>query len=245
MIRRKESLAVGALILLGLCLIYGCLQQENTTRPQIPEERDQCVTPLQKISASLSSGGISATSDGSLFGFATNFGTICLSNNRGKILWTREGIGSRYVLLLNSGTAVLVESYNAEEPWKSTLVKLDSQGNTLWEKMTGFIEEDGLAATPDGSFIAVGATDADKNGHLMLFDGDGNTMWNHQSDVRINAVAVSKNGYVVAGTRDMVVRVYDCHGEVIFSFSSGKFYDTQETAISPDESFFLCYSTGI
>ena len=28
----------------------------------------------------------------------------------------------------------------------------------------------------------------------------------------------------------------------MFSFSSGKFYDTQETAISPDESFFLCYS---
>ena len=229
------------LIIFGFCLIHGCLQQEDMPEPvtPTPQVRSQCVTPIQSISLSVSSGGISTIPDGSLFGVATNFGVIYLFNSKGDSLWSREGIGSRYALLLDKGNAMLVGDYNKEESWKSTIVKFDSQGNVLWERQTGLIGSDGLAVTPDGSFIAVGATDEEKKGHLMLFDGDGNKLWDHQIDGIISEVAVSTSGYVFAGPRDRYIYVYDQYGELIFTYFTGRQYDPQSFCIAPDESFFL------
>lgn len=226
----------GILIVLGLCLVHGCLQQDMVT-PTIPEDQNQCVTPIQKVSMRVSSGGISATSDGALFAVAN--GDVSLFTNQGDLLWTEVSVASRYALLLNDGTALLASKYNKEESWKSTIVKLDAEGNILWERQTGLIGLDGLAVTPDGSFIAVGATDKERKGHLMLFNQDGNKLWDHQIDGRIETVAVSKSGYVVAGPRDRYIYVYDCNGELIFKHYAENGYDIQDVAIAPDESFFL------
>lgn len=226
-------------LLVVIILMQSCIRQEDLFKPPIPEIEYQCVTPIQEVSLNVSPDGISSNSDGSLFGVATEFGIISLFNNRGEILWRREGIGSRYALLLKNGEALLAESYNKEEDWKSTIVKFDSQGNKLWERQTGLIGLDGLAAAPDGSYIAVGATDKEEKGHLMLFDEDGNKLWDHQIDGRIETVAVSKSGYVAAGPRDMYVYVYDVNGDQIFTYFAGSYYDTQDTAIAPDEKFFL------
>jgi outer membrane protein assembly factor BamB len=225
-----------ALVIFGLCLVQNCIRQEEFLPPYVPE--DQCVTPIKEITMRVSSNGISVTPDGTFFGVAAGFGIIHLLNNQGEIIWTRDGIGSRYALLSDNKT-MLVESYNKEEPWKSTIIKLDIEGNILWERQTGLIGVDGLAVTPDGSYIAVGATDEEKNGHLMLFDGDGTKLWNHQIDGRVETVAVSKTGYVVAGPRDRCIYVYDSTGDLIFNHYAGNFYDTQDTVIAPDESYFL------
>jgi outer membrane protein assembly factor BamB len=224
-------------IVVGLCLVQGCLQQDSIGTPIIPEDQDQCVTPIQKMSISAAPGGISGTLNGTLFGVAD--GDVRLFTNQGDLLWTREGVGSTYALLLNNGTALLAESYNKEESWRSTMVKLDAEGNILWERQTGLIGDDGLAVTPDGSFIAVGAMNRERKGHLMLFDQDGNLLWEDHFEEWIETVAVSTSGYVIAGPIDRYIYVYDCTGELIFSHYAENNYDIQDVAIAPDESYFL------
>lgn len=211
----------------------GCLIQEDSLRKM-------CVTPIRELSLDVSSGGISTTSDGSIFAVAT--GETHVFNNKGELLWTREVRGSSCALLAKDGKSVLIESYNRDETWKSTIVKVDSQGNILWERQTGLIGSNGLAVTPDLSFIAVGATDEVKKGHVMLFDGDGNKLWDHQLNWIVDRVAVSMSGYVVAGPRDRYLYVYNRHGEVTFTYFTGSWYDPQGTAIAPDETFFLFVS---
>jgi outer membrane protein assembly factor BamB len=213
---------------------------------------EQCVTPLQKVPIYVAPNGISTIPDGTLFGIAD--GDVSLLNYKGEIFLTKEGIGSRYALLLDNGKALLAESYNKEESWKSTIIKFDSEGNILWERQTGLIGLDGLAVTPDGSFIAVGATDEEYNGHLMLFDHDGNKLWdNHingrsggvtvsktdRISGRIETVAVSKSGYVAAGPRDQYIYLYNRFGELIFTYHANSYYSAQDTAIAPDETYFL------
>ncbi|MBU7017166.1 MAG: PQQ-binding-like beta-propeller repeat protein [Theionarchaea archaeon] len=239
----KNSKAHIFFIVLGfnLVMIGGCLSQipfeeDDSSHSELLEE-EQCITPLKRLSMSVAPNGISTTSDGSLFAVTT--GSIFLFNNEAELLWTKKGIGGNNTYILSNGSAVLAESYNHEEPWKSTIVKLDSQGNTLWERQTGLIGFDGLAVTPDGSFVAVGATAAVKKGHLMLFDGDGNRLWDHQIDGRIETVAVSVTGYVVAGPRNKHIYVYDVSGQQIFDYPANSSYDSQDTAIAPDEQFFL------
>ena len=224
-----------ALIIFGLCLVQNCIRQEEFLPPYVPE--DQCVTPIKELSLSVASGGISTTLDGFYFAVAT--GKTHLFNNKGELLWSKRGMGSRYALLLSNGEGLIASIYDSNETWKSGVAKLDIEGNILWERQTGLIGVDGLAVTPDGSYIAVGASDEEKNGHLMLFDGDGTKLWDHQIDGRIETVAVSKTGYVVAGPRDWYIYVYDLNGELIFTYYAGSFIDTQDTAIAPDESYFL------
>ena len=232
--KKHHSLLI---LLFVLCLVYGCLIQKDPFRPIITGNIKQCVTPIREVSISVAPAGISTMSNGALFGAAD--GDVYLFNNKGELLWTKEGMASRYALLMDEGKALLVSRYNKKESWKSGIAKVDAEGNILWEKQTGLIGEDGLAVTPDGSFIAVGATDEEKMGHLMLFDGDGTKLWNHQIDGRIETVAVSKTGYVVAGPRDMHVYVYDHDGELTYKHYAGNYYDSQDLVISPDESFFL------
>jgi WD40 repeat protein len=109
----------------------------------------------------------------------------------------------------------------------------------LWERQTGLIGLDGLAVTRDSSFIAVGAVDEEKKGHLMLFDQDGGKVWDHQIDGRIETVAVSKSGYVVAGPRDRYIYLYNLNGDLLFTYFANSIFDSQDVAIAPDESFFL------
>ncbi|MBU7025284.1 MAG: PQQ-binding-like beta-propeller repeat protein [Theionarchaea archaeon] len=211
-------------IILAVLLSAGCISKENDPINKIfSKPREQCVTPLRKLSADVSPNGISTIPDGSLFGVST--GDVLLFDNEGNLLWKKEPIGSRYALLLDNGRTVLVS--------------LDSEGNVLWERETGLIGVDGLAATPDGSFIAVGATDQEKSGHLMLFDKDGTKLWDHQIDGRIETVAVSKSGYVTAGPRDQYIYLFDCKGDLVFKYFAHVYYDAQDTVIAPDETFFL------
>jgi hypothetical protein len=240
-------------ILVALLIIGGCISKENDPIKYIMSRNlEQKVTPIKELSTTMYPRGIFTIPDGSLFGVVND--GISLFDNKGSHIWTKRGIGSRYAIPLDNGEAVLAESYKKEEHWKSTLIMFDSEGNILWERQTGEIGEDGLAVTPNGSFIAVGATDKEYNGHLMLFDRDGNKLWDHQINGRsgkvtsskidrisgrIETVAVSKSGYVVAAPRDQYIYVYNCNGELIFKYFAHTYYDAQDIVIAPDESYFL------
>jgi hypothetical protein len=126
MINKVNPMNVTVIVIVLLCFVQGCLQQDNIDTPTIPENQDQCVTPINKVSVSVSSGGISATTDGSRFGVATVFGVVYLFNDAGAPLMERDGIGSSYAFLLSNGKWLLASRYNKEESWKSTLVKLDA-----------------------------------------------------------------------------------------------------------------------
>jgi hypothetical protein len=224
-------------MLAALLIVGGCISKEDDPFKNIIHSHlEQVVTPLKELSIGLSPCGVSTTPNGAFFGGAG--GDIFFFNNKGELLWTKD-VGSRYALLLDNGTALLAGSYNKKESWKSTIIKFDFEGNILWERQTGLIGVDGLAMTSDGSFIAVGATDQEKKGHVMLFDGDGNKLWDHQVDGRVETVAVSKNGYVVAGPRDRYIYVYNRNGELISEYYASNYSDSQDTAIASDESYFL------
>ncbi|MBU6999046.1 MAG: PQQ-binding-like beta-propeller repeat protein [Theionarchaea archaeon] len=230
--------AGSATIVILLIIAGGCtLKEKDPVRQIMLDNVEHCVTPTEKVPICVTPNGIFTNSDGSLFGVAE--GNVFLVNNEGEILLKTKNLGSSYAFLIDGGKTVLCESYDRKEPWKSSIVILDSEGDILWERETGLLGLDGLAVTSDGSFIAAGATDKEKKGHIMLFDRDGNTLWNHQVNSRIETVAVSKNGYVVAGPRDEYIYLYDRRGELLFTFLARSYYSAQDTAIAPDESYFL------
>jgi hypothetical protein len=141
-------------VILAALLVTGCISRENYPIKQIfSKPLEHCVTPIRELSVDVTPHGISTVPDGSLFAVAT--GDALLFDNKGELLSKREWIGSEYVLLLDKGKTVLASRYNSKEHWKSGIVSLDSEGNVLWERENGLIRVDGLAATPDGSFIAV------------------------------------------------------------------------------------------
>jgi outer membrane protein assembly factor BamB len=243
MYKRMWNTRIKVTVILAALLVAGCISKENDPIKQIfSKPLEHCVTPIREVSVDVSPHGISTTPDGSLFGVAT--GDALLFDNKGELLWKRESIGSSYVLPLDNGKNVLTSRYNSKEHWKSSIISLDSEGNILWERETGLIGDDGLAATPDGSFIAVGATDQEKNGHLILFNKDGTKLWDHQIDGIIETVAVSKSGYVAAGPRDHYIYLFDCKGELIFRYFTRNYYDPEDTVIAPDETYFLFSSEG-
>jgi outer membrane protein assembly factor BamB len=233
-IMRVKSVA----IVIVLFMAGGCtLKEKDPVRQIMLDSLENCVTPAEKVPIYVTPNGIFTNSDGSLFGVAE--GNVYLVSNKGEILLKTENLGSSYAFLIDNGKTVLGESYNGEESWESSIFILDSKGNILWERKTGLLGLDGLAVTSDGSFIAAGATDKEKKGHIMLFDQDGNVLWNHQIDGRIETVAVSKSGYVVAGPRDQYIYLYDRRGELLFTYYAKSYYSAQDTAMSPDESYFL------
>ncbi len=236
---KKRIKTKGIIIVLGLCLVQSCIQQEDLFRPPEPEIINY-VTPLYTYSSfSVQSGSISMTSDGSLIVVRHTFEGLYLFNLSGEVVWSNNEFGGIHPVITRDGSYLITENrgYTKEDPF--FLIKIDREGNIVWKREIGLIGFDGLAITPDASFVAVGYIDENKRGHLVLFDRDGTTVWNHQIDGRIETVAVSTSGYVVAGPRDMYIYLYDCTGELIFTYLTNSYFDSQDVVIAPDESFFL------
>lgn len=227
------------LIVLGLCLVQGCIQQD-LVRPPVSETTEQCVTPLYFCAPFTTlPNAISMTSDGSLIAVIHTFEGIYLFDPSGGIILSNDTIGGRFPMITKDGNYLIAQIRRQTEEDPFFLSKVDREANIIWKREIGLIGLDGLAMTPDSSFIAVGYVDENKQGHLTLFDQDGNKLWNHQIDGRIETVAVSKSGYVVAGPRDECIYLYNRSGELIFTYSAKSIYDSQDTAIAPDESYFL------
>ncbi|MBU7028831.1 MAG: hypothetical protein HXS48_17990 [Theionarchaea archaeon] len=233
----------GVLILIAFVVIVGCLIQEDPFRQIIVENLEQCVTPLCIYSSfNVRPGGISMTSDGSLIAARHTMGGVYLFNIPSEVVWSNDNFGGQCPMITKDGSYLItqIRRLTAEEPF--FLVKADQNGSIIWKKEIDLSGIDALSMTPDASFVALGYVDQDEKGHLILFDQDGNKLWDHQIDGRIETVAVSKSGYVVAGPQDRYIYVYDRNGELIFKYFTGSWYDPQNAAIAPDETFFLFVS---
>lgn len=94
------------------------------------------------------------------------------------------------------------------------LVKIDLDGNLLWEKTYGGAATDELAnilATKDGNFILIGYTESSGNGmkdiHIIKIDENGNVFWEKTvggsaDDTPITVIETAANEFCIAGTTE-------------------------------------------
>jgi outer membrane protein assembly factor BamB len=178
-------------------------------------------------------------SDGSLIAVLHTLEGVYLFNFSGEIVWTNDNFGGRLPMITKNGSYLItqIRRHTKDDPF--FLVKIDQDSNIIWKREIGLIGVDGLAITPDALFVAVGYVDQESQGHINLIDQNGSKLWDHHIDGRIETVAVSKSGYVVAGPRDRYIYVYDVNGELIFKYYANSLYDSQDITIAPDETFFL------
>ena len=121
------------------------------------------------------------------------------------------------------------------------LIKMDLEGNVLWEKTYGGAAEDlgaNLIATNDGNFMLVGATFSQGNGmqdiHLLKINPSGDIIWEKTyggafNDSPISIIETSANEFCIAGTtesfgagsRDIYLVWVDQSGNVIREKSFG------------------------
>lgn len=91
------------------------------------------------------------------------------------------------------------------------LIKADSMGNFVWERMSGGAQDDeayGVLQTGDGGFIIAGATSSfgagSRDAFLIKTDANGNELWRKtfgglSSDGARNVQKTSDGGYILTG----------------------------------------------
>lgn len=94
------------------------------------------------------------------------------------------------------------------------LLKMDLEGNVLWEKTYGGAAADegaDLLATNDGNFILVGVTQSSGNGmkdvHILKINPNGDLLWEKTmggplDDTPISIIETSNNEFCIAGTTE-------------------------------------------
>jgi hypothetical protein len=195
---------------------------------------------------------IQPTSDGGyvIVGSTNSFGAggydiyLVKIDALGNILWTRTygGYGNEYAYSMQQTTdngyviAGMTTSYGAGND-DYYLVRIDSQGDTLWTRTYGspFPEQARcMQRTSDGGFVVAGYTmSAYAWGvYVVKTDSQGDTMWTHlyeppypQSDA-IGAYTIKQTsdlGYVIAGyalvpcmTSDLLVIRTDSMGDTLW-----------------------------
>ena len=130
--------------------------------------------------------------------------------------WNRtyggEGFDYAYSVLKTSDGYIIAGVTNSfgkgrEDAW---LLRIDSEGNELWNKTFGGILEDAAYSITeaDGGYIIAGHTKSfgnEKDLWLVKIDKEGNELWNKTIDIKFDVVRSiwkTDNGYVVAGEID-------------------------------------------
>ena len=130
----------------------------------------------------------------------------------------------------------------ATEAW---LLRLDKNGNRLWEKFLGSSDETvSVAKTPDGHFYAA-LTTPDNHAVIMRLDSSGTILWRHQINQyqrsSLGSISASGDGGVIlAGSGDsygLLVK-FSPAGSLLwhktFAKQNAKLMDVKET---PDKGF--------
>jgi len=120
------------------------------------------------------------------------------------------------------------------------LIKIDSSGNSIWEKTYGGSGDDAgysIRCTSDGGYIIAGTTksfgDVDGDVYLLKIDNSGNLLWQKvygDSGVEYGYdLAITENGYIItgmtgssgAGSGDVWLIKTDFNGDTIWTKTVG------------------------
>jgi len=152
-------------------------------------------------------------------------------NSQGQLLWEKSFGGSEYDWLLRiivtaDGGFLLVGASNSPPDGNKTsprfgdyedgwVIRLDSNGNKLWEKVYGGTAMDWLSdgkQTADGGFILAGWSDSDHGGNrtssergawVVRIDSAGTLLWDRSfgsaGGARVNALELTADGGFLLG----------------------------------------------
>ena len=139
-------------------------------------------------------------------------------NQFGDTVWTRNYGGSgwdfcKQVIGLSDGGFALVGQTFSEGAGNGDfyLVRIDSEGDTLWTKTFGGSDEDGaesIAEAIDGGFFLAGYTMSfgagKKDMYVVRTDSEGDTLWTRtfggvEDDICLAVAATADGGYVLGG----------------------------------------------
>jgi len=203
---------------------------------------------------------IQQTSDGGYIvaGYTESFGEegrdiyILKLNENGKLVWQKTfgGENNEEALSIqqtNDGGYIVAgwtASYGVEYI-DVYILKLDMNGNLLWQKTFGGAGEDAalsIQQTKDGGYIVAGVTKSfgagDFDVYILKLDADGNLVWQKtfggtDEDVAYSVQQTKDGGYVVAGytrsfggsDKDVYILKIDENGELIWEKTFGGKYD--------------------
>ncbi|HCZ06500.1 MAG TPA: hypothetical protein DHV12_05115 [Thermotogae bacterium] len=167
------------------------------------------------------------TADGGYIvaGYTKSFGVgeadvyIVKLNNSGEKLWNKTYGGSyndeAYSIQQTADEGYIVAGFKCSssdiESADVYILKLDSDGNKVWEKTFGGDKEDiarSVQQTEDGGYIVAGWTNSSGNGeydvYILKLDSDGNKVWEKtfggsESDWAYSIQQTVDGGYIVVG----------------------------------------------
>ncbi|WP_428661002.1 esterase/lipase family protein [Runella sp.] len=154
---------------------------------------------------------------GSSYYNGNEFGWIAKLDKQGSILWQKtidilrnrptalEIAGDGNIIIL--GYSILNGSYSDADSW---ILKMDSEGNTIWQQMIETIGFDilrSISKTIDGGYITAGflqTTSDSKNFLVVKLDSQGQVQWRQQyggsnHDDAYSVSQTSDGGYIIAG----------------------------------------------
>jgi hypothetical protein len=182
-------------------------------------------------------------------------------DNQGKKLWDKTIGGNgddelRHIIAtadggwLLSGNSLSNTSGDKSENSKGLsdywIVKIDNQGNKLWDKTLGGSDDESISTvilTPDGSYLLVGNSRSGASGDksenregsrdywIVKIDAGGNKVWDKtlggpnlwSSNDVTSAVSTTDGGYLLAG--QLVVKI-DAGGNKVWDKTIGEFSNT-------------------
>jgi len=139
-------------------------------------------------------------------------------DDKGNIVWEKTYGGNEddytYSIIQNKDDCYVLAGFTdskgegSRDVW---VIKLDSQGNTLWDKTFGGRDNDGaysVIQTTDGGYMVIGYTTSKGAGKadvwVIKLDSQGNTIWDktfggRDNDGAYSIIQTSDGGYAVAG----------------------------------------------
>ena len=141
-------------------------------------------------------------------------------NQGTSIVQTSDGGYAMYGFTSSSNSGDVGQNHGDHDLW---LVRMDSLGNMLWNKLyggsgfesTGNVYDDGIQVTPDEGFVLVGQTTSDMSGDvgtthgsgdiwILKLDGSGGIQWQKtfggtDYDLGTSVELAPDGGYVVSG----------------------------------------------
>jgi hypothetical protein len=172
-------------------------------------------------------------------------GFVAKIDELGNLIWSKtiSGNGSDefYSAFAATDGFVLLglNTKNAGEQSQAYVVKIDTNGNIIWDKTFSFAADSVAKAgvqAPDGNYMVSGYADPRGQGDfsflLMKIDSDGNVLWNQTygatGSQEATAITEASDGFVIAGNTQApdgnmhawVIKV-DLNGTLLWTTTAG------------------------